>query len=405
MRRRDFLAAAALAPLARRSSAGDAAVKVGLDRVAGEASLLRGRPVGLLAHAASVTADGRHAIDVLRSVQVDLVRLFAPEHGLRGRAAAGEAVRSAVDPESGLPVVSLYGDHVTPSVADLRGLGLLVVDLQDAGVRFYTYASTMLLCLEAAAESGLGVVILDRPNPLGGLRVDGPERDPSRPFSLVSLAPGPLIHGLTAGEMARHANATLARPAPLTVVGLEGWSRSMTWPQTGRAWVNPSPNLRSAEACLAYPGTCLLEATNVSEGRGTDSPFLLLGAPWVDAEALAREAAGDGFALEPVTFTPTAAPAAPSPKHVGVACRGVRVRVRDVAAARAWALGLRLLVALRRQPGFAWTRGGAWLDTLTGSTAVREALERGDGVEAILASGAPALERWRAARKPALLYG
>ncbi len=404
MKRRDFLAAAALAPVARRSSAGGAVVKVGLERVAGEASLLRGRRVGLLAHAASVTADGRHAIDVLRSAQVDLVRLFAPEHGLRGHTAAGEAVRSAVDPESGLSVVSLYGDRVRPSLEDLKGLGLLVVDLQDAGVRFYTYASTMLLCLEAAAAAGLEVVVLDRPNPLGGLRVDGPERDPSRTFSLVSLAPGPLVHGLTLGELARHASARLARPARLTVVGLEGWSRSMTWLDTGRSWVSPSPNLRSAEACLAYPGTCLLEATNVSEGRGTESPFLLLGAPWLDAAVLAREAAGDGFTLEPATFTPTASEAAPSPKYVDVSCRGVRVRVSDVAAARPWALGLRLLVALRRQPGFCWTRGGAWLDTLTGSSAVREALERGDGVEAILASQAPALARWREARKPALLY-
>ena len=156
---------------------------VGLERVAADpGARLRGRRVGLLAHAASVTADGRHAIDVLRGAGVDVVRLFGPEHGLRGRAAAGEEVAGGVDAASGLPVVSLYGARTKPTAEDLRGLDVLVVDLQDAGVRFYTYASTMLLCLEAAAEAGLEVVVLDRPNPLGGERVEGPERDPAMPF-------------------------------------------------------------------------------------------------------------------------------------------------------------------------------------------------------------------------------
>ncbi len=404
MKRRAFLAAAATLPAARRALASDSAVSVGLERLATAVPSLRGRRVGLLAHAASVTADGRHAIDVLRSARVDLVRLFGPEHGLRGRAAAGEAVTSGLDAASGLRVVSLYGQRSTPSAQDLQGLDVLVVDLQDAGVRFYTYASTMLLCLEAAAAAGLAVVVLDRPNPLGGVRVDGPERDPARPFSLVSLAPGPLVHGLTLGELARFANARLRQPARLVVVEMQGWSRSMTWQETGRPWTVPSPNLRSAEACLAYPGTCLLEATNVSEGRGTEAAFLLLGAPWLDAEAIAREAGGDGFALEPAAFTPVASPAAAQPKHAGVACRGVRVRVTDTAVARPWALGLRLLVALRRRREFAWTRDGGGLDTLTGSSALRSALERGDGVDAILASEAPAVERWREARKAALLY-
>ena len=178
----------------------------------------------------------------------------------------------------------------------------------------------------------------------------------------------------------------------------------MTWADTGRAWVNPSPNLRSAEAAIAYPGTCLLEATNATEGRGTEAPFLLVGAPWMKAEAVAREAATPGFALEPTTFTPAASAAAPTPKLRGELCRGLRVRVTDATAARPWALGLRLLVALRRHPEFAWVREGAWLDTLCGTKAVRAALERGDGVDAILASEAPAIERWRRERATVLLY-
>jgi uncharacterized protein YbbC (DUF1343 family) len=376
---------------------------VGLERVESHPGL-RGRRVGLLGHAASVAADGRHAIDVLGGAGVVVVRLFGPEHGLRGRAAAGEEVSGGADAASGLPVVSLYGGRTRPTAEDLSGLDALVVDLQDAGVRFYTYASTMLLALEAAADAGLEVVVLDRPNPLGGERVEGPVRDPAMPDSLVSMAPGPLVHGLTLGEMALFADARRKKPGRVTVVPMRGWRRGMAWTDTGRPWVNPSPNLRSAEAALAYPGTCLLEATNASEGRGTEAPFLLVGAPWVKAEAVAREAVTPGFSLEPAAFTPEASPAAPSPKLRGELCLGVRVRVEDPAAARPWTLGLRLLVALRRHPEFAWVREGAGLDTLCGTRAVRAALERGDGAEAILAAEAPAVERWRRERRPVLLY-
>jgi uncharacterized protein YbbC (DUF1343 family) len=380
-------------------------VRVGLERVAADGGApLRGRRVGLLGHAASVTADGRHAVDVLRAAGVEVVRLFGPEHGLRGTSAAGEKVEGGTDAASGLPVVSLYGARTRPAPEELRGLEALVVDLQDAGVRFYTYASTMLLCLEAAAEAGLPVVVLDRPNPLGGERVEGPERDPAMPESLVSVAPGPLVHGLTLGEMARVADGRRGKPGRVSVVAMSGWGRGMTWSGTGRPWVNPSPNLRSAEAAIAYPATCLLEATNASEGRGTEAPFLLVGAPWVKADALAREAATPGFALEPAGFTPEASAAAPEPKHRGIPCRGVRVRVADPAVAAPFALGLRLLVALRRHPEFAWVREGAWLDTLTGTKAVRAALERGDGVETVLAAEQPAIERWRRERASFLLY-
>jgi uncharacterized protein YbbC (DUF1343 family) len=380
-------------------------VSVGLERVLAEGgSRLRGKRAGLLGHGASLAEDGPHAIDVLRGCGVPLVRLFGPEHGLRGTAAAGETVASGTDAESGLPVVSLYGAKTAPTADDLRGLDVLVVDLQDAGVRFYTYASTMLLALDAALDAGLEVVVLDRPNPLGGERLEGPLRDPGMPFSLVSVAPGPLVHGLTLGEMARLVAARRAKPGRVSVVAMTGWSRRMTWADTGRAWRNPSPNLRSAEAALAYPGTCLVEATNASEGRGTDAPFLLVGAPWVNADALAREAATPGFALAPETFTPVASPAAPSPKHEGVACPGVRVRVIDAGAARPFALGLRLLSSLRRQAGFEWVRGGAWLDTLCGTRQVRAALEKGEPVEAILAAQEPGIERWRRERAEWLLY-
>ena len=380
------------------------AVLAGLDVVeASGGAPLRGRRVGLVSHAAAVSADGRHSLDVLRANGVAVVRLFAPEHGWRGRAAAGEAV--ADDHEAGLPLVSLHGPRSKPTPKDLEGLEALVVDLQDAGVRFYTYASTLLLCLEAASESGLEVVVLDRPNPLGGILVEGPLSDASTPRTLLSLAPGPLVHGLTLGELARvwAQRSTLAMR--LTVVPMRGWRREMRWEETGRAWIPPSPNLRSPQAALAYPGTALLEATNLSEGRGTEAPFLLLGAPWLDAVTLARgvDAGVFGFVLSPTAFTPRASDAAPSPKYRDARCLGLNVSA-SAPVLRPYGLGLALLAAARRQAGFRWLREGAVLDTLLGTRQVREAIERGDSVEAILASDAAAVDAFGRERAPLLLY-
>lgn len=384
---------------------GLAAVQVGLDRIAaGDAAPLAGKRLGLVAHAASVTTDGRHAIAVLREQGLDLVRLFSPEHGLRGLAAAGESVPSGIDGESGLPVVSLYAGHPQPTAEDLAGLDALVFDLQDAGVRFYTYASTLLLCLDAAAEADIELIVLDRPNPLGGRRVAGPRRATPQevPLSLVSRAPGPLVHGLTMGEMARHANARRARPARLTVVPMAGWRREMTWPATGRRWVAPSPNLRSAEAALAYPGIALLEATNVSEGRGTEAPFLRIGAPWLDPAQVAVTV--PGFRLVPTRFTPRASPEAPDPKYRDVECEGFRIEVTDPDVADGYRLGIELLRELSRQPRFEWLRGGEALTWLTGTPEVLLEVRRRGG-ESIAGSSMEGADAWWHETRSALLYG
>lgn len=401
MRSLPILLAAAL-PVASAAE-----VRVGLEEVERErGGPLRGKRVGLLTHAASVTADGRHAIDVLRGSGVEVRRLFSPEHGLRSRAAAGEKVPSGTDAGSGLPLVSLYGEKTRPTAEDLRDLDVMVVDLQDAGVRFYTYVSTMLLCLDATAEAGIEIVVLDRPNPLGGERVEGPEREPGAVReSLVNMAPGPLVHGLTMGEMARFANARRDRRARLTVVPMRGWRRGMTWADTDRPWMAPSPNLRSAEAALAYPGVALLEATNVSEGRGTEAPFLLLGAPWLKAAELAKAVAAPGFRLSPASFTPRASEAATAPKFHGVECIGLRAEVTNAGAARPYALGVALLHAARRlHPEFRLRDDGAALDRLLGTPSVRHALEAGASVDAILGLDAVGHERFRRERAESLLY-
>ncbi len=387
------------------AGAGPAEVRVGLERVAaGEIDALAGKRVGLVVHRASVTTSGEHAVEVVRGAGVEVVRLFSPEHGLRGEAAAGERVESGRDPVTGLPVVSLYGGRTRPEPEELADLDAVVFDLQGAGVRFYTYVSTLIGVLEVAAAAGVELVVLDRPNPLGGERIEGPVSAPRAevPASFVNLAPGPLIHGLTLGEMARHVNAGFDSPARLTVVTMLGWRREMSWPDTGRPWVPPSPNLRTAEAALAYPGVALLEATNLSEGRGTEAPFLLFGAPWFDPGRIAVTA--PGFAFEPARFTPTASPAAPRPKYLGEPCAGLRVRVTDPAAAEPYRLGLELLAAVSSQPGFAWLGDGAALTRLLGTGRVHRQLAAGVPVAEILAADRADHAAWREARRPALLY-
>jgi uncharacterized protein YbbC (DUF1343 family) len=382
-----------------------AVVQVGLDRLAaGKDEILRGKRLGLVVHAASITVEGRHAIDVLQDRNLDVVRLFSPEHGLRGRAAAGEQVGNGVDPGSGLPVVSLYGSRRQPAAEDLADLDVLVFDLQGAGVRFYTYVSTMMLCLEAAAEVGLEFVVLDRPNPLGGERVEGPVSAPRDvvPASFVNMAPGPLVHGLTLGEMARYVNADLDRPANLTVIPMQGWERSMVWADTGRAWVSPSPNLRSADAALAYPGTVILEATNVTEGRGTPTPFLLVGSPWLNTSQV--EVAVPGFELEPTRFTPESSPVTPQPKFQNRECNGFRVVVSDAAIAEPYRLGLSLVTEMMQQPNFEWRRDGEALTWLFGTDRLIEDLEAGISVEEILAADHSDHSVWRNTRQASLLY-
>ncbi|HEY7513982.1 MAG TPA: DUF1343 domain-containing protein, partial [Vicinamibacteria bacterium] len=235
--------------------------------------------------------------------------------------------------------------------------------------------------------------------------IEGPLMDPA--FAgrfLTTTTPGPLVHGLTLGEMARYVNHRLLRPARLTVVPMRGWTREMTWADTGRPWIAPSPNLRSAEAALAYPGLALLEGTNVSEGRGTDAPFLLLGAPWLAPDRAALEVNAPGFLVEAASFTPRALEGVRSPRYAGVPCRGLRVRVGDGANARPYALGLALLSWLRGEPGFRFLDGGQRLDRLLGTSRVRRALERGEGPDSIERGDAAGIETFRTARRDFLLY-
>jgi molybdopterin-guanine dinucleotide biosynthesis protein MobB len=357
--------------------------RFGIDRLAEAPEMLAGLRVGLLSHPAGVTTRLEDSWRVLRKLPgVRLVRLFGPEHGIDGRAQDMVSVGDETHPETGLPVRSLYGksrESLAPSAADLSELDVLVCDLQDVGSRYYTFVWTICLALEACARAGKRVVVCDRPNPLGGAREGEPQREGF--LSFVGLGPVPVRHGLTAGEIARLYAERNRLDVDLRVVPMAGWARSVGWP-ADLAWVPPSPNMPSADTAFVYPGACLVEATNLSEGRGTTRPFEQVGAPFLDAARLAERlnAAGlPGVFFRPVHFLPA------FHKHAGKTCHGVFLHVTDRGAFRPYETGIRLLEAAREEaPGkFSWRREAyefedrPAIDLLTGSPELRELVDGG----------------------------
>ena len=380
-------------------------IRTGLDRLLSDrAGLIAGKRIGLLTHAAGIDATGARGIDRLAALPgVTLARLFSPEHGLEGGAAAGEAVADGRDAATGLPVQSLYGARRLP---DLAGLDTLVIDLQDVGLRCFTYAATMADALRACASAGVEALVLDRPNPLGGLRIEGPLPRPEL-ISPVAALPVPLRHGLTMGELARLANAALPAPARLSVVAMTGWQRHMGIEvfDPGRLpFAAPSPNLRNTSALLAYPATVLLEGTNVSEGRGTSAPFEQLGAPWIDSAALAKaldKVDLGGVRFVPTTFTPEAS------KYAGILCQGVRLERTHLGRYEPLRTGLSLLAALQRlyAAQFAFLPGERpFIDLLMGEARVRTMVLAGESPMAIAGPWDYACTRFRAQVQRWLLY-
>lgn len=325
-------------------------VQTGLDVLVRDGfSQLRGLRVGLVANPAAVDAGLRHAADLLAATdRVRLGALFGPEHGFGGEAQDLVGVADVLHPKYRCPVISLYGDTVEslrPRADVLRGLDLLVIDLPDIGSRYYTFQATMLFCLEAAAASDLPVVLLDRPNPLNGVTVEGPTVQPGFE-SFVGPHPLPTRHGLTLGELALLYVAERKIAVALHVMPCEGWRRDHYFDETFLPWVMPSPNMPTLETAVVYPGQCLIEGTNVSEGRGTTRPFEQCGAPWANAERVAARLAAQelpGVTFRPVTFRPT------FHKFAGQMCGGVHLHVTDRAAFRPVRTGLAVLAAFRAE--------------------------------------------------------
>lgn len=364
--------------------------------------LVRGRGVGLVTNQSGIDARGVSDVERLRAAGVDLVALFSPEHGFRGAAAPGAAVPSSVDSATGLPIYSLYGRTPAPTDSMLRGIRVMLVDLQDAGARYYTYISTTVEVMRAAAAHGIPVVVLDRPDPIGGA-MQGNVLDPAH-ASFVGRLAVPMRPGLTLGELARLAASDLHLAVRLTVVPAAGWRRDMTWDQTGLPFVPPSPNLRSLESLFHYPGLCLFEGTNLSVGRGTDAPFEQVGAPWLDTTRLLqrlRSAPPPGVSFSAVRFTPRAPG---DGKYADTVVAGIRLRVTDRARYDPTRTAVELLSLIRAlQPGpFAFR--AAQFDRLAGTPRLREALTRGEPADAITAGWIGPLARFRARVRPFLLY-
>lgn len=346
-------------------------------------SLLRGKRVGLITNQSGRDRQGRSDIDLLyHAPGVKLVALFAPEHGIRGVAAAGATIASDTDSATGLPIYSLYGATRAPTPDMLRGIDVLIYDIQDAGVRFYTYISTMGLSADAAGRAGVPFVVLDRPDPLGGEQVEGGVLDTAY-RSFVGEYPVALRYGLTPGELLRYLVGTGQVHADVHVIPMDGWRRSMRYNQTGLPWVDPSPNLRSMNALTLYPGTVFFEGTNLSEGRGTDAPFELVGAGWLtDAGEIAREL--NLMNMEGVRFDSTSQAVATGAKWGGQVIPMLHVRVTDAALVRPVKVAAYMLQVIRRRhPGeFAWKV--PHIDRLAGSDALRLAVDAGSVAELLV---------------------
>lgn len=373
-------------------------VLTGIDVLAAEGfARLSGRRVGLVTNQTGRDAAGRRTVDLLWAApDVGLVAVFSPEHGLRGDREG--VIQSAIDAQTGLPVHSLYGATRRPTPEMLSGIDTLVIDLQDVGVRFFTYVTTMAYAMEEAAPRGIQVVVLDRPNPIGPSGARGPVLDPDL-RSFTGYFAMPVQHGMTVGELAAMFDAENHIGAELTVVQMRGYRRDLWFDQTGLQWVDPSPNLRSLDQAILYPGVALIEGANVSVGRGTAGPFEKVGAPWIDGRALSDYLNGreiSGVRFDPTDFTPEA------DRYAGAVCRGVRIRLIDRSALDAPRLGVELAAALRRlYPGRFDING--MLGNL-GSRETLAALAAQGDPRAIIAGWRSALLAYETARAKYLLY-
>jgi uncharacterized protein YbbC (DUF1343 family)/CubicO group peptidase (beta-lactamase class C family) len=374
-------------------------VLAGIDVLAAEGfAALKGRRVGLVTNHTGQASSGATTIDLLHKAPgVQLVALFSPEHGIRGVLDA--AVPSSKDERTGLPIHSLYGESQRPTPAMLAGIDTLVVDLQDIGVRFYTYASTLGLVLEEAGQRGLQVVVLDRPNPINGWQIEGPQSE-EPPGTFIAYWPAmPVRHGMTLGELAQLFNAERSLNAKLTVIPARNWRRDDWFDGTGLAWINPSPNMRNLNQATLYPGIGAIEYSNVSVGRGTDQPFEQIGAPWIDGRALAEALNArhlPGVRFYPISFTPA------SSKYAKELCRGVFMVVTNRTALQPVRLGLEMAAALWRLHGDRYQMETTY--RLLGSRQSLERVKAGEDPALVAAGWAAAEARWRQTRAKYLLY-
>ena len=386
-------------------------VLTGLDRLTeGRAELpVRGK-AALLTNQSGVTRSFKSAVEILLNYKdIELVLLFSPEHGLYGEAQDQVLTEEKTDPLTGLPVVSLYGNLRKPEPADLDRVDLVVIDIQDVGARYYTFAYTMALVMEAARDAGKPVVVLDRPNPIGGQSLEGNIVDEGH-FTFVGLYPLAVRHGMTIAELAVFFNDHCGIGAELHIIPMEGWERKMYWEETGLSWVPPSPNMPAVSTAVVYPGTCLVEATNLSEGRGTTRPFEVVGAPFIEPGRLKENLETltlPGVIFRPLFFEPTFS------KWSGERCGGVWLHVTDRQIFKSFLTGvavIREVLALYGdsfkwlEPPYEYEYTIQPIDMLAGTASLRQTVEAGRDLSELERSWEKELEGFRVLRESCLLY-
>ncbi|MCO8122128.1 DUF1343 domain-containing protein [Stieleria sp. TO1_6] len=360
--------------------------------------MLRGQRVGLITNQTGRCRDGTSTAQLLaESDQVQLTALFSPEHGFRGELDVA-AIGNSTDTQTGVEIFSLYGKTRRPTAEMLDQIDVLVFDIQDIGARFYTYISTMGEAMQAADEHGKRFVVLDRPNPITGQTVSGPMLDDGQE-SFVGFHSLPIRHAMTIGELAKLFHAELGLTCPLDVVQCDGWRRQMWWDQTGLLWINPSPNMRNLTQAMLYPGVGMLETTNLSVGRGTDTPFEVIGAPWIDPLTFAAELKQcklSGVTVVPIRFTPDAS------RYRDESCGGVNLIVTDREQFDPLRLGVALAVTLQKRYGQQWNAGDAM--RLLGSRPTLDAIESGQSVDQVMSITRAGVDEFLTRRSGHLIY-
>ncbi|MBU0475508.1 MAG: DUF1343 domain-containing protein [Bacteroidetes bacterium] len=388
-------------------------VKVGADvLVSDNLNLIQNKRIGIVTNHSAVLSNGTHLVDTLTTLaNVKVTTLFGPEHGIRGNAPDGNTISDGIDSKTKLPVYSLYGKIRKPTKEMLQNVDILIFDIQDIGARFYTFISTLYYTLEAAAENNIPIIVLDRPNPINGITVDGPIR--TEEFkSFVAIAQIPIQHGMTIGELANMFNNEKwlenEVKADLTVIKMKDWKREYLFSDCNLPWVVPSPNIPDLETAIIYPGMCLLEGVNVSEGRGTYAPFLTIGAPFINSNEVLAELKKlniSGIDIKPITFTPKSIEnMSTSPKYKDIECYGLSLKITDSKNIMALRFGIELLYSIHKLYPNNFEFRNNWLDKLFGNTNLTEMLKNNSTPEEIFNTWENELSNFKTLREKYLLY-
>jgi uncharacterized protein YbbC (DUF1343 family) len=372
-------------------------------------TMLHGKSVGLITNNSAINQSNQSLVQALSlHPKVNLVGLFSPEHGFLVNKAAGVKITSQKFDTHDIPVYSLYGQHLAPSKSMLANIDILLFDIQDIGTRFYTYISTLALSLKAASENGIQYIVLDRPNPISGFGCDGPIMA-KHLFSFIGIAPIPIMHGLTIGEFAEMLVgenwADLANPAQLDVIKMENWHHRMFWESAGLVWIPPSPNIPSVETALVYPGMGLLEATNISEGRGTPGPFTIVGSPWLNNNYIIDNLKIPGIQLEGLRFTPIdIIGKAINPKFKNQLCNGLKLKIKNRDIFKPVEFAIHLICFIRDFHPDLFKMNLSRMEKMLGSFELAKMIETGKGAEIVIKSYQQELEAFKIIRKKYLLY-